>query len=231
MFTLLIRTAIIYVLVFCIVRLMGKRQISDMQPFDFVITLFIAELASEPISDSRIPLLYGVIPILTLFILHKTVSFFSLKSQRMRGLMCGHPIIVIEKGVVLERALAALNYTLNDLAEQLRLKDVFMLSDVEYAILETNGSLSVIKKSSAACAPTKPGIILLSDGKPADNTLAAAGLDREWLRARLEEAGIKRFGDCFFAVLEPDGSLHLQHRLKANKKPRTILIDTLRKPK
>lgn len=226
MITLLIRTVVVYMLVFCVVRLMGKRQISDMQPFDFVITLFIAELASEPISDSGIPLLYGVIPILTLYILHRAVSFISLKSQRMRGLVCGHSVIVIEKGVVLEKALRALNYTLNDLLEQLRLKDCFALSEAEYAILETNGSLSVLKNQGSESEQMKhPGILLLSDGKPNERILTSLGYNSKWLLKHLRCAGIKSLRDCFFVMLEQDTVLHAQTKLKCRNKPISIYLD------
>ena len=226
MITLLIRTVVVYSLVFCVVRLMGKRQISDMQPFDFVITLFIAELASEPISDSGIPLLYGVIPILTLYILHRAVSFISLKSQRIRGLVCGHSVIVIEKGVVLEKALKALNYTLNDLTEQLRLKDCFALSEAEFAILETNGSLSVLKKQGSENEQMKqPGILLLSDGRPNDRVLNSLGYDSNWLLKNLKCAGINSLSDCFFVMLEQEKVLHAQTKLKCRKKPVSIFLD------
>lgn len=230
MFTLLIRSAVLYLLVFCIVRLMGKRQISDMQPFDLVITLLIADLASAPISDGGIPLFYGVIPILTLFILHRAAAFISLRSQKVRGFVCGHPIIVIEKGQVNEEALRAANYTLNDLMEQLRLKDVFSLSpdEVSYAILETNGSLSVLKNQGSS--PAEPAALLINDGKPDDKALEACGMDRKALLNLLAKNGIGAFKNCFFACRLPDGKLMIQPKARANR-VNTVLTVDLKEPK
>ena len=160
---------------FAVIRLMGKRQLSDMQPFDLVVTLLIANLASVPTSDPSVPLVYGVVTILGLFIMQRLVAFISLKSEKMRKIICGDPLVVISKGLVREDVMKAANYTLNDLAEQLRDKDVFSFSNVEYAILETNGSLSVLLKSQYQ-TPTmeslnlplekaRPALLIVTDGK------------------------------------------------------------------
>ena len=109
MITLVLRTAIIYLLVFVVMRLMGKRQISDMQPFDLVVTILIADVASEPISDSGIPLFYGIVTILALFLMHSFVSFASMKSEKVRDAVCGKPVFVIADGAVIEDALRAAN--------------------------------------------------------------------------------------------------------------------------
>ena len=146
MLTLFIRTLLVYIFMFVVLRLMGKRQLSDMQPFDLAITLLIANLAALPMSDPAIPLLYGVVPIIAMFALHRLISFMSLKSEKLRKLVCGSPLVMISGGVVREDAMRAANYSLFDLAEQLRMKDVFSISQVEYAILETDGGLSVLMK-------------------------------------------------------------------------------------
>lgn len=220
MFTLFIRTVVVYLLVFAVLRLMGKRQISDMQPFDLVITLLIADVASVPISDSAIPLFYGVIPILSLFVMHRLVAHFSLKSNGIRSIVCGRPVVVIAKGVVLEDAMRAANYTLGDLTEQLRIKDVFSLSEVEYGILETNGSLSVLpKKEKPEVKFVRPSVLLISDGRIEKESLAALGFDENWLNKKLLSAGIKQASRCLFAALEPDGMLHVQEKLTKGKQP------------
>ena len=216
MITLLMRTVTVYALVFGIVRLMGKRQISDMQPFDLVITLLIADLASAPISDCGTPLLYGVIPILTLFILHRIVAYAALKSAKLRSFVCGHPLIVIENGAVVEDALRAANYTVSDLFEQLRIKDVFSISEAEFAILETNGSLSVLKKSGASSAC--PAELLVADGKPMIKAISAAGLDEAMLNDKIVGSGIKSIKDCLMVSLEDGNALHVQTKQKINKK-------------
>ncbi|MCR5610884.1 MAG: DUF421 domain-containing protein [Clostridiales bacterium] len=218
MFTLFIRTVIIYFTVFIVLRLMGKRQISDMQPFDLVITLLIADVASVPVSDSAIPLLYGIIPILCLFVLHRFLAHLSLKSNGIRTLVCGKPIIVIAKGVVQESALKAANYTLGDLTEQLRIKDVFSLSQVEYGILETNGSLSVLPKAKQPeIRFVRPSALVLSDGKIMKKELNKMGYDERWLEGKLSALGIKSVKRCLFVFLEQDGMLHVQEKEFAGK--------------
>ena len=137
MSTLFIRTLIVYTLMFAVLRLMGKRQINEMQPFDLAVTLLIANLASIPMSEPAVPLFYGLVPIIGLFIVQRLVAHASLKSERIRRLVCGSPLTVIENGTVREDVMRSASYSLSDLTEQLRLKDVFSLSEVEYAILET----------------------------------------------------------------------------------------------
>lgn len=224
--TLFIRTIVVYLLVFTVIRLMGKRQISDMQPFDLVITLLIADLAAVPISDAAIPLLYGVIPILALFILHRIVAYFALKSERIRSLVCGKPLVVIAKGQVMEDVMRAASYTLNDLIEQLRIKDVFSISQVEYAILETNGSLSVLMKSqfqqptagqlNVELVKAAPAYLLVMDGKMHDNALIEAGIDKRRLQKLLKDIGYRSEKDCLFVSMDSDGLLHIQGKQKAN---------------
>lgn len=230
MFTLFVRTVVIYLLVFAVLRLMGKRQISDLQPFDLVITLLIADVASVPISDSAIPLFYGIVPILSLFVLNRIVAFLSLRSNKVRSIVCGRPVIVISKGVVLEDAMCAANYTLGDLTEQLRAKDRFSLSEIEYGILETNGSLSVLPKTEQPKALSAvPSVTFVSDGRLEERLLNESGHDKEWLMKKLKAAGIKKISECFFAILEPDGMLHVQEKLKnRGKEPRVTYIKAVK---
>ena len=210
MATLFLRTIIIYAVVFAVVRLMGKRQLSDMQPFDLVVTLLIADIASVPISDVGIPLLYGIVPLLAIFLVHRLVSFLALKSDRARTLVCGSPVVVISKGVVQEDALKAANYTLADMLEQLRVKDVFSVSEVEYGILETNGSLSVLKKEEGRSP--RPSVMLVVDGKVRKRALGSLGLDGRWLKKRLNSLGFSSPKELLFACLDDDGTLHAQER-------------------
>lgn len=224
MLTLFIRTLIVYFLMFAVLRLMGKRQISDMQPFDLAVTLLIANLASLPMADPAIPLLYGVIPILVLFLLHKTVARASLKSERIRRLVCGSPLVVIDNGVLCETVMRAANYNISDLVEQLRLKDVFSLSRVEYAILETNGSLSVVLKGEErppsvgdlGLEPSEECIaeLLIMDGKLHHRSLEKAGLSVDDLKKLLTKHGIEKVSDCFFALTDNDGMLRIQKKEK-----------------
>lgn len=221
MLTLFIRTVIVYIVLFAVLRIMGKRQISDMQPFDLIVTLMIADVASVPLSDISIPLFYGIIPVLALFMLQRLAAYGSLKSRYVRKLVCGKPVVVIEKGVILEDAMRAANYTLDDLTEQLRIKDVFSISDVEYGILETNGSLSVMptEDSKNKCEKS-PAVLVVSDGKVEREELASIGIDERSFCGKLNRSGLAP-GQLFCASLESDGSLFAQEKQrKGSKKAR-----------
>ena len=115
MLILFLRAIILYALMFVMIRIMGKRQISELQPFDFIVTLLIADLASEPASDLSVPLLYGLVPILTLFLLQRLASLLSLKSEKLRRIMCGHSLLLINKGIIEEGTMRQAHYSLDDL--------------------------------------------------------------------------------------------------------------------
>lgn len=225
MFVLFVRAVLLYLLVFAVIRLTGKRQISDLQPYDLIMTLLIADLASVPASNTGVPLLYGIVPIVALFLVQQIISFLSLKSERARSLFCGTPLIVISRGVVQEKLLHDARYTLSDLMEQLRSKDVFSLSDVEYAILETNGSLSVLLKGPSRNPTlqdmqlTSPSAalayLLIEDGGVRPDALGYAGHDEPWLLRQLARIGVKSPKEVFIAILNEDGMLHAQ--LKARE--------------
>lgn len=226
--TLFIRTILIYAVMFALIRFMGKRQISDMQPFDLTVTLLIANLASLPMGDPGTPLLYGVIPITALFILHRLVAFFSLRSEKVRTLVCGRALIVINKGRVEEEVMRAANYSLTDLIEQLRLKNIFSIADVEYAILETNGSLSVIPKA-ASRQPTnaelsvkakeeRPALELITDGRLHRDALEAAGMKEKELAMKLRSRGVNGVKACFIASMDGTGGLFIQKKTEKKGK-------------
>lgn len=212
-----------YLLVFVVIRMTGKRQLSDLQPFDLIITLLLAELASEPAANMGIPLLYGIVPILALFLVQQVVAMLSLKCEGFRHLLCGRPLLLISKGVVNEQALRDARYTLNDLLEQVRAKDIFDLADVDYAILETNGDLSILPKGpcripnyQALSMPppdAKPPFLLIQDGKVHQEALRQAGFEMHWLEAQLQRAGIRSVQQVLFAFLS-GRTLHLQSKQK-----------------
>ena len=133
---------------------MGKRQLGELQPFEFVITLVTSELACIPMSDPTIPIIYGIIPVFTLFIAHLFITKIASKSVRFRRIINGKPVVIIEKGNILPEVMKELNMDADDLMEALRGKDIFNPSEVEYAIIETNGSMTVLPKSS--CKPICP---------------------------------------------------------------------------
>ena len=222
MLTLFFRAIILYALVFVVIRLTGKRQLSDLQPFDLVVTLLIADLASHPASNTGIPLAYGVVPILALFLVQQAVSWACLKSEGARAVICGRTVVLISRGKVLEAALRASRYTLSDLLEQLRGKDIFDISQVEYAILETDGELSVLKKGafeqpgyrdlSLKIPIVGPPLILVQDGAIHKGALNAAGIDEDWLKKQLASADSGGCDELLFAQLSADGTLYIQKK-------------------
>lgn len=187
----LIRTIILYILIIFAIKLMGKRQISDLQTSELVITILISNIAAIPMQNTEQPLLTGVIPIGVLVCCEVLVSFLMLKSTRIRQLICGKPIIVISDGKIQQDALKYLRLSTEDLLEQLRQLDVFSLDDVCFAIMETNGQMSVLKKSEKqppSCSVlgiTVPkaelNTVVISDGSICDSSLSICGLNRDWL--------------------------------------------------
>lgn len=148
MFIVFIRTAILYILVVLVMRLMGKRQIGELQPYEFVITIMISDLASLPMQDTRLPLLLGVVPILTLLLLKILLSQLQLKSQFTRKIIEGEPSILIYKSKIIYKALKSQQINIDELMEEIRLLGYFDLEEIQYAILETNGHISVLPNSS-----------------------------------------------------------------------------------
>ncbi len=144
----IIRTVILYVFVILAVRLMGKRQLSDLQPSELVVTLLIADLASLPMESTDKPILLGIVPTLILVACEILVSVFMMKNSFFRRLICGSPVTVIEDGKILRDKMMSLRLTTEDLCVQLRQLGIFSLEDVEYCIVETNGKLSVLQKPS-----------------------------------------------------------------------------------
>ena len=141
------RALILYIVVVVGMRIMGKRQVGELQPFELVITLMIAEVASVPMQAAGIPLINGLVPAFTLLLAQVLLSYITLKSGRARAIICGTPSIVIRNGKIVQKELARLRFNVNDLLEQLRTNNIVNVSDVEFAILETNGQLTDIPKS------------------------------------------------------------------------------------
>ncbi|MEG1663144.1 MAG: DUF421 domain-containing protein [Clostridia bacterium] len=148
MLNLFVRCIIIFLFLLVAMRLMGKRQLGELQPFEFAITLVASDLACIPMSDPTIPIIYGILPVFTLFLLHILMTKIACKSVRFRKLLNGKPVVVIEKGNILPKAIKELNMTIDDLMEAMRGSGFFNPCDIEYAIIETNGSLTVMPKSS-----------------------------------------------------------------------------------
>jgi len=216
------RTLILYLIVVVIMRIMGKRQIGQLQPFELVIAIMISELASVPMQNTGIPLVNGIIPILTLLIAQLTLSFIGIKSTKARAIICGRPTVLVENGKIKESHLRKEMYTINDLMEQLRFNSIQNVGDVEYGILETNGQLSVLLKSEKRPAtPEDLGINppreefsrdVIIDGKLIGRTLEKLHLKREWLDEALKEHGVNDYRQVFYAYIDSNMKLHLQKK-------------------
>jgi uncharacterized membrane protein YcaP (DUF421 family) len=223
MLIVFVRALILYSLVVIVMRIMGKRQIGQLQPFELVVAIMISELAAVPMQDTAIPLINGIIPILTLLIAQMLLSFISMLSVRARGVICGKPSILIENGKINEGNLRKDMYTLNDLLEQLRNSNIHNITDVEFAILETNGQLSVIPKSQKRPVnaedlniPTKYEglpLDLIIDGRIMIKNLEKADLDVHWLKNELNNLGISNLNKVLFASLDTNGDLYYQEKL------------------
>lgn len=167
MFVTLIRTGIIYILIIAAVRLMGKRQIGELQPSELVITILISEIAAIPLQDNGIPLINTVISIFLLIALEIIFSVLNMKSGKFRGFMQGHSIILIRDGKLDQKKLKQLRFTMDDLLEALRQKDIFSIEDVQYAVVETNGTLSVLlKPENRAVTPKDLELHVADNGLP-----------------------------------------------------------------
>ena len=217
----LIRTIVLYLLVLLVMRLMGKREIGQLQPFELVISIMIADLASIPMSDVGVPIFNGIIPILGLLVMHLLISFCNLKSIKFRGVICGKPSILIYRGKIDEKVMKKERYTINELQERLRGKDVFNIGDVEYAILETSGEINVILKPEKR-NPTLSDLNikaqyeriaydLVLDGVIQYENLKKLNKDYSWLKGQ-----VKKFGfnpeQALVVTIDADGQIYCQQK-------------------
>ena len=222
MLIVLMRTLILYAFVVIAMRVMGKRQIGQLQPFELVVTIMLSELAAIPLGNPGIPLINGITPILTLLVAQVILSYISLKSDRARAVICGTPSVLIENGKILEPELQRLRYNLSDLMEQLRAKNIPNISDVEFAILETSGQLSVVPKSQKR--PVVPEDLnlatkyeglpytLVMDGHIIHKNLDKLNLDIAWLYRQFKSFGITDSGDVLLASIDTEGKLFFQRK-------------------
>lgn len=197
MLIIFFRSIILYIIVLVVMRMMGKREIGQLQPFELAIAIMIADLASIPMSDTGIPISNGIIPILGLLLMHLAISMINIKSIRARGFICGKPRILIYRGRIDEEALKKERFTIGELQERLRNQNVSCLGDVEYAILETSGQVTVIEKpNKRKLIPEDLGIMpdyegipydLVVDGKIMSNNLKAIGKNYAWLKKEVNK--------------------------------------------
>lgn len=218
MATAFVRTILLYVILMVGIRAMGKRQIGELEPIELVLMLLISDLAAVPMQDFGIPLLNGVVPILTLLALSMLLSFFSMRSIRFRRLVCGNPTALIENGVIRQDAMRRNRFTLDELLEELRAQGVTDPETVKFAVLETNGQLSVLLWPDAAPATPKQlgrpvkddvflPVILVNDGRVLSGALRERGLDEAWLERTLRARGFHSPREVLLLTIDDAGKV------------------------
>ena len=208
-----LRTIILYLVLIAGMRLLGKRQIGQLEPSEFVLAMLIADLASIPMQDGAIPLLSGLVPIVTILSLELTLSGLTMSSVKFRRLLCGKPVILVENGRIIQENLRKVRITLDELTAKLRLKDVLDLTTVQYAILETDGSLSVFPFPKHLPATARDAgiqaskqhlpVTIIEDGFFSRENLQKSGKDEAWLKNQLASRHTDREGTFLLTV---DGS-------------------------
>lgn len=222
----LIRTVIMYAVILLGVRIMGKRQISQLQTSELVVTLLISELAVMPIQEHSQPLWNGLVPMLVLIVCEIVISLIMLKSGKFRQAVCGKPIVVIENGKVLQEQMRRLRMSTEDLFEQLRQNNAFYLDEVAYAIIETNGMMSVVKRQEddyltprLADIPTPPTnleVVVISDGEISKHSLSLCKKDSAWVEAAVQNSGLS-IDQVFIMTARIDGKYHIIPKAKKKK--------------
>ncbi len=216
-----IRTLLLYTFIIIAMRMMGKRQISEMQTSELVITLLMSNIASIPMQDTEQSMLSGVIPIMVLLVCEILISYLMLKRSKVRRLICGKPVIVINNGIVDQKAMVQLRISTEDLFEQLRQKDIFDINDVAFAIVETNGMLSVMKKAESETVTVSDmklkadknelQVSVISDGEIAEASLRYCGMDRKELEKLLKKENVS-LGDVFIMTCDTNRNYRIIRR-------------------
>ena len=229
MLLLVIRTAILYAVTMVSMRAMGKRQIGQLQPFELVVILIISEMATIGVQNNGTPLLNSLLPIITITVLQIAIALINLKSEKFRLLVCGRPSFVIRGGEILEEQMRRLRLNTNDLLEQLRAKGYFNVAEVEYALMETNGQLSVMPRADKQPVQPAdlqmqpehetPAVTLIIDGKIQRQHLQNLGHSEEWLQKKLAKHSISSAEQVFFMSIDFQGDVFCQLKAKEANKP------------
>ena len=227
MLTVFIRAILLYILVIFALRLMGKRQLGELQPTELVITILISNIASLPVEDPSIPMVMGAIPILVLVAFELIVSNISLKSKRFRQFISGSPVVVISEGKIIQQALHNLRFSIDDLMESLREQSIFNIEDVQYAIVETTGKVSILQKFDAQNTTPKmlhlngesvnPPVIVISDGKLVQDSIQKYQISQSWLNMFIKKNG-QSIQNVFLMTVDPQ--LHTYIIPKEEAKPK-----------
>lgn len=222
MLTIIIRSVLIYLIVLFVFRVMGKRQLGQMQPFELVLTLIIADLATIPMAEVSMPVLHGIIPLLTLVVLHFIITFLTRKSTKISNFISGKPMIVVNPKGIDYKALKSLNLSTDDLFEALRGSGFFSLADVQYAIMETNGKMSVMPKPDSAPVTNYDmnikveekflPITLISEGRIIKENSDLAGYDEKQIINFAEKNGEKKLKNILILQVDQNGNGFFQSK-------------------
>ena len=221
MLIIFIRSSIIFVVLLAILRLMGKRQIGEMQPYELVITLLIAELACIPMADVSIPLLYGIVAILAMFVLHQAVALIERSGKTAKRIISGKPSVVINRNGVDFEELYQNDLDVEDLIESIRSAGFFSIADLEYGIFEASGTFSCLPKKGVDQKPPTLPLLLISSGKLHKDNLTITKIDTDTLQKLIEKHGYKRFREVEILTVDNFGNVYLQSRGKP------YVLDTL----
>ena len=220
----IIRTIIIFVSLVISMRIMGKRQLGELEPAELVVAVLISDLASHPLQDPGIPLLYGLIPVATLLCCELLISAGILKSVKFRSLICGRPSVLIKNGVIDQREMKKNRFTFDELAEELRKKDITDMSTVKYAILETDGTVSTLlfptertvtagQLDIAAHDKGYP-VVVINSGRILSENLAKTGKNRRWLDKELQKRNISDHNSVYIMTVDGENNVYLAQKEK-----------------
>lgn len=208
-----LRAVILYILLIFTVRLMGKRQIGELQPSELAITILISNIATLPVEDTGMPLLTGIIPIITLASLDVIMSWLSMKSRLIRRCACGKPVIIINDGKLDQKSMRSIRFTIDDLAASLRGQGIFDISEVQFAVVETTGNLSVYQKYSGRNVTNgdmqlkgkneDPPDVVIADGECLPESMNRMGIDRKWIDSTLKKEKTD-IDQVFIMTVSPD---------------------------
>lgn len=216
MITVLIRSIILYIAILISLRIMGKGEIAEMNSFDLVITFLLAEVASIPMENNNVPILYGIASITGLVLMQTVISYFALKSRKVSSLLSGKPSILINKGKIDYKELKKERISIDEIFEQLRIQGYFNIKDVQYAILETDGNLSVVPSSSYEDNQFKDfkhlPISLIIDGQIIKDSLKSIKKDKQWLLNLLDSYNITNHKDVLVCILDEDDEIFIQKK-------------------
>ena len=220
MFSLILRTLVLYLFVILCVRLMGKKQLSELQPSELVTTIIISNIVTISLEESNIPLMAGMLPILLIVSLDVLITGINLKSNKMRKVFTGTPNVIISNGTIDQATVKNLRYTIDDIFESMREADIFNISDIQYAIVENTGKISFFQKQDAVSSSSSnnmpicdPQTVIIKDGQIDKDGLNQSGQDEQWLNMLLNEKRVS-VKDVFLLTADKNGEYNLVEKQK-----------------